>query len=146
MLKKNPLLQPLSVLVGTWDVTMKHVAISEPLSWHSKIEWLENGFILWHWEGKNEVPEAKLIIASNSNTTPGNFTLLYYDARDISRISRMTFENKLWKFIREDEDFYQRFEGTVSEDGNRIDGHGENSNDKGKTWQHDYDIIYTRIG
>jgi hypothetical protein len=56
----------------------------------------------------------------------------------------MSFADGIWKFWREDSDFFQRFEGKISEDGNSIIGSGENSYD-GKNWEHDYDITYTRI-
>ncbi|CAN5175533.1 hypothetical protein BH09PAT1_BH09PAT1_7360 [soil metagenome] len=69
----------------------------------------------------------------------------YYDARGVSRIFDMTFNNGIWKSWREDSDFYQRFEYMISKDGNSIEGKGEISHDSGKTWDHDFNITYTRL-
>lgn len=50
--------------------------------------------------------------------------LFAYDARGVSRISEMTFANGIWKFWRNDTDFYQKFEGKVNEAGDTITGEG----------------------
>ena len=145
LLPKNPALAPLSILIGKWNVTMKHVAIPTPLTWQDSFEWLENSFILWHWQGKDEVPQAKIIIGVNENKSDDKYTILYYDSRSISRYQHMIFENGIWKFWREGADFYQRFEGKFSSNNNIITGKGDMSHDKGVTWEHDYDITYERI-
>ncbi len=41
--------------------------------------------------------------------------------------------------------FWQRFSGRVSDDANVIRGAWEKSSD-GSTWEHDLELIYTRIG
>ena len=41
-------------------------------------------------------------------------------------------------------DFSQRFTGTLSEDGNTIAGAWEICHD-GKTWEHDFDLTYTKV-
>jgi hypothetical protein len=40
-------------------------------------------------------------------------------------------------------DFSQRHTGTFSDDGNTIAGAWESCHD-GKTWEHDFDLIYTK--
>jgi hypothetical protein len=144
LFSKNPSLSPLTVLIGTWTVEMSHVALPTPLTWQDSFEWLDNAFIIWHWEGKNEVPGAKILISRNENKPINTYSMFYYDTRGVSRIFDMSFDNGIWKFWREDADFFQRFEGTISEDGDHITGKGENSSD-GKKWEHDFSITYTRI-
>lgn len=144
-MKKNEALKPLSVLIGEWKVTMNHVAIPEPLSWQDTFDWLEDGFIIWHWQGKNEVPAGTFIIGRNEHTTGNLYSMLYYDARGISRMLEMSFTDGIWQFERQGQDFYQRFTGKIAESGNSITGHGEMSHDRGKTWNHDYDITYTKV-
>jgi hypothetical protein len=143
--QKNPSLIPLEILIGKWNVTMKHVAIPNFLTWQDDFEWIDNSFILWHWAGKNEVPEAKIIIGANENNSSDKYTMLYYDSRGISRNQHMIFENGIWKFWRNGADFYQRFEGYFSCNNTIIKGKGDMSKDKGKTWQLDFDITYERI-
>ena len=145
LFKKNPSLALLDILIGKWSVTMKHVAIADPLTWQDSFEWLENSFILWHWEGKNEVPRAKIVIGVNESKSNDKYTMLYYDSRGISRKQQMLFEKGVWKYWREGTDFYQRFEGYFSSNKNVIKGRGDMSQDKGKTWQHDFDITYERV-
>jgi hypothetical protein len=141
---QNPTLAPLFFLVGHWNVTMSHVAIPEPLSWQDSFGWLEGAFILWHWQGKGEVPRSTSIISRNGQKPEGEFAMFYYDARGVSRVFGMRLTGKVWSFWREDADFFQRFSGTLSDDGRTIQGHGEIATD-GKTWVHDYDITYTKI-
>lgn len=145
MLSKNPELEVLSFLIGKWEVEMKHSAIPQPLTWQDTIDWLEDSFIIWHWQGKNEVPQATLIIGRNENESGNMYTMLYYDARKISRTMEMSFENGIWKFWRINSDFSQRFEGRVDESGDVISGQGDASGDGGKTWTHDYSITYKKI-
>lgn len=144
-LPQNTQLAPLSFLIGTWNVTMKHTALPEPLNWQDTFSWLNNGFIVWHWQGKNEVPQATLIIGCNEKKSENQFNIFYYDARGISRFMEMSFENKVWKFSRNGDDFYQRMEYIVTEDGKSMKGHGEMSHDQGKTWNHDFNIEYKKV-
>ncbi len=144
MLPQNKQLEPLSFLIGNWNVTMKHIAIPEPLSWQDTFSWLDNGFIVWHWQGKNEVPQATLIIGRNEETGQDKFNIFYYDARGISRCMHMSFENRTWKFWRNGADFYQRMEYVISDDKMTLAGHGEISEDRGLTWNHDFSIEYTK--
>lgn len=145
LLPQNAELAPLGFLIGTWNVTMKHTAIPEPLSWQDTFSWLDNGFIVWHWQGKNEVPQATLIIGRNEQAYKNKYNIFYYDARGISRFMNMSFENKVWKFSRNGADFYQRMEYVISDDEKTMKGHGEMSHDQGKTWKHDFDIEYTKV-
>ncbi|CAN5237266.1 hypothetical protein BH09PAT2_BH09PAT2_05970 [soil metagenome] len=142
---KNTALTPLSFLIGKWNVEMVHTALPNPLKWVDSFEWLEDSFIIWHWEGKNEVPKSTSIIGRNENKLGNIYSMLYYDSRGVSRILEMSFENGIWKFGRLDSDFSQRFDGTVNDDRNIITGNGDASRDGGKTWEHDFAITYRRI-
>jgi hypothetical protein len=142
---KNAALAPLSFLIGKWNVEMEHTALPKPLSWVDSFEWVEESFILWHWQGKDEVPKSTSIIGRNENKSGNMYTMLYHDIRGVSRVMDMSFENGIWKHVRLDSDFSQRFEGIVSEDGNVIKGKGEASEDGGVIWKHDFSITYTKI-
>ena len=58
----------------------------------------------------------------------------------------MTFADKLWPLQRSAAapDFSQRFTGTFDDDHNTIVGRWEISSD-GSTWNHDFDLTYTRL-
>jgi hypothetical protein len=141
--KKNPALIPLSGLIGSWNVTMNHVALPEPVTWKASVEWFENAFIIMRWLVEKDIPDTVMIMGRNENKPNDMYSLLTYDSRGVSRTFDMGFSKGVWKFSREDPDFFQRFEGIVNKDS--ITGKGENSYDSGKTWEHDFDMTYTRI-
>jgi hypothetical protein len=142
---KNDSLIPLSFLIGKWNVEMKHSSIPNSLNWEDTFEWVEDSFIIWHWQGKNEVPKSISIIGRNEEKSGDIYTMLYYDQRGISRRLEMSFDNGTWKYWRMDPDFSQRFEASVSNEGTIIKGEGETSKDNGKTWEHDFFITYTKL-
>jgi hypothetical protein len=55
----------------------------------------------------------------------------------------MSFDGRVWTVWREVPGFDQRFTGTLSDDGQVIDGQWEMSRD-GETWSVDFGITYTR--
>ena len=73
-----------------------------------------------------------------------DYTVLYYDAQSVSRIYEMSFSESEWKMWRNSPNFSQRYEGQISKDGNTIAARWEKSSD-GTTWEHDFNITYTRI-
>lgn len=65
----------------------------------------------------------------------------YFDSRGIARVYQMSFENGVWKLWRDTADFspldlLQRFTGTLSADGETIEGNWEICHD-GSTWETD---------
>jgi hypothetical protein len=62
----------------------------------------------------------------------------------------MSLDDRTWTLYRTEPDFTplefaQRFVGTISHDGNRIEGTWETSNDDGQTWERDFLLSYTRV-
>ncbi len=86
-------------------------------------------------------PDAIWLIGRDDSTA--DYTVLYYDSRRVSRVYQMSFSDGVWKMWRESPDFWQRYEGKVSDDGKTITARWEKSKD-GATWEHDFDITYTR--
>jgi hypothetical protein len=72
------------------------------------------------------------------------YTVLYYDARSVSRVYEMSFSKRVWKMWREAPGFWQRYERTVSKNGKIIPGLWKESAD-GSKWEHDFDVTYTRL-
>jgi hypothetical protein len=71
-------------------------------------------------------------------------TALYYDSRGVARVYQMSFAQRTWALWRQAPGFWQRFLGILSEDGGAIRGAWEKSAD-GSAWEHDFDLIYTRV-
>jgi hypothetical protein len=70
--------------------------------------------------------------------------MLYSDSRGVARLYQMSLRDGVWKLWRDDPEFAQRFNGTFSEDGRTITGAWEKCRD-GKTWEHDFDLIYRKL-
>ncbi len=71
------------------------------------------------------------------------YTALYHDDRGTSRVFHMAFQNGCWTLLRQDPDFHQRFVGDVGPD--RIAGRWEASEDEGRTWRKDFDLVFERL-
>lgn len=141
---RNEALEKLGTLVGDWKLTMTNAWFLESLDikgegW-ATIQWLGDAFLemraslgmdhgSWHWVIGRSDPREQLV-------------LLYHDERGVLRVFDMTFADGEWTLVREDPDFHQRFIATVKDD--RIDGRWEASEDAGKTWRKDFDLIFER--
>ncbi|TMQ96678.1 hypothetical protein ETD83_21125 [Actinomadura soli] len=62
----------------------------------------------------------------------------------MSRVYQMTFEGGLWKMWRDAPGFDQRFSGKFGDDGRTIQASWAKSLDN-ETWEHDFDLIYTKV-
>ncbi len=144
---ENPVLAGPAVLVGDWNMELSNASFlpnpTEPVKGHVSFEWLENGAFLVMRMGERTSRPWAIWLISRDETHP-NYQVLYYDDRQVSRIYEMSFANGVWKMWREAPDFWQRYEGQVSADGNTITAQWEKSND-GVQWEHDFDIRYTRV-
>jgi hypothetical protein len=140
--KLNPALRQLQILIGEWNVEVSHASfLPSPQvtqTGRASFEWLDDAFIVFR---DYSPPQSTSVIGRNESID--TYSMLYYDARGISRIYAMSFREGVWKLWREDPDFFQRFEGKISDDGNSITGSWEIAAD-GTQWKHDFDITYTR--
>lgn len=146
--KQNPSLKHLEVLVGDWGMELSGASFlpspSDTVTGHVSFEWLESGAFLAMYMGNKppSTPDAIWLISRDESTL--NYTVLYYDARKVSRVYEMSFLNGIWKMWRNSPDFSQRFEGNFSDDGTIITAHWEKSSN-GSTWEHDFDVTYTKV-
>lgn len=147
----NPALKELTRLAGRWDVQLRwspqmHALIGGPATVQlaARFEWIEEGsFLVQHQGSGAGPPQARWLIGRDE--TSGQYTVLYADARGVSRVYQMSLEGLAWKMFRDAPGFSQRFEGRLSPDGATIDARWEKSTD-GQTWEHDFDLQYTKIG
>ncbi len=80
-------------------------------------------------------------MSRDESTAP--FKVLYFDARRVSRVYEMSFNNGVWKMWRNAPGFSQRFKGVLGKSGNTIVAEWEKSND-GRKWEHDFNVRYTK--
>jgi hypothetical protein len=145
----NPALLPLEPLIGRWSVTVSNASfLDDPqatMSGRTTLEWVGGAFVAVHSLMDDDGPPNSYSVIGRSESSDG-YSMLYYDNRGVSRIYAMTFDGTTWTQERHDPDFYQRFTGTLSEDGRTIAAAWEKSDDEGATWQHDFDVTYARKG
>ena len=142
-------LSPLEVLFGRWDVQIRwspktHEMVGGPITVHAsaQFDWIEDGHFLIQRQGANGGPsEARLLMGGDD--TSGEFSVLYGDGRGVSRVYQMSFGDRVWRMWRNAPGFNQRFEGRLSTDGRTIEAHWEKST-TGDTWEHDFDLTYTK--
>jgi len=144
----NPALKPLEELVGDWEMELSNASFlprpSDTVKGSVSFEWVQDGaFLVMRMGDKPPSPHAALWLIDRDESAP-NYTVLYYDARSVSRVYEMNFSESVWKMWRESPGFWQRYEGTLSNDGTTITAHWEKSSD-GTKWEHDFDVTYTKV-
>jgi hypothetical protein len=125
-------------LLGTWDITMRHVAMSEPVVGRQRYERILDGaFVRLDWTYQHpDFPDALALLAET--------TCHYFDVRGVTRVFDLSMDDQGWSMIRRDSDVWQRsaarFLGPAA-----MEGSGEMSHDSGASWEHDFDISYARV-
>jgi hypothetical protein len=142
--KPNPALNPLSVLVGTWNTVGTHPLVPGA-TFHGRttFAWLEGGaFLIMHSQIDEPGIPSGIAIFGTDDTT-GECSMLYFDERGVSRRYEVTLRGGVWTWWRNAPGFSQRFTGAIAADGRTIVGRGEMSRD-GASWEPDLQLTYTR--
>jgi len=128
----------LDQLLGTWEFSMQHSAMSEPVTGRQRYERVLNGaFVLQHWTYDHpDFPDAMALLSDDR--------CHYFDVRGIVRIFDLEFHDGGWSMIHLDEDFSQRYTARFRGP-DVMDSTGERSDDAGVTWRHDFTMTYQRI-
>lgn len=140
---RSPALDQLERLIGTWDVTMTNAffldSLDERVSGSASFEWLDDALVVFRWQLGPTPPNICVI---GYSTPEEQYHMLYHDDRGVARHFRMEFTETSWSLLREDSDFHQRFRARLEP--NRIVGAWEASEDEGKTWRKDFDLLFER--
>jgi len=139
-------------LVGEWSVeALFPGAPPSDLRGRTVFEWMPGGtFLLQRWEVPiDDAPDGLAVIGPDPQNS-GRYLQHFFDSRGIARVYAMRFDDRVWVLSRTESDFSpldfaQRFMGTLTDDGSTIRGRWELAND-GRTWEHDFDLVYTRVG
>jgi hypothetical protein len=136
----DSVLVPLGALVGEWELQVPQAPGS---SGRAVFEWLEGGaYLLQRSYAPDPAPDSTWIIGADD--AGDSCTALYHDERGVSRVYRTSLADGVWRVWREAPGFSQRFTGALSEDGATIRGAWELSRDD-STWEHDFELVYTRV-
>jgi hypothetical protein len=143
--KPNPALEPFSALIGQWTTTGTHPMVPGK-KFHGKAtgEWINGGaFLLMRTETEEpEIPSGISILGSDNAS--GEYFMLYFDERDISRKYDVSFKNNIMKWSRTSPEFSQRMTLTIHKDNKTITSKGEMSKNSAP-WEPDLELTYTRI-
>jgi hypothetical protein len=141
----NPALKIFNILIGEWAAIGTHPYFPD-ITYHGRtsFKWIEGGaFLMMHSEiDEQNIPSGIAVFGSDNVT--GEYFMLYFDERKVSRKYNVSFEDNVLKWWRDSPDFSQRNTLTFSDDGNTIFGKGEMYRD-GKTWEKDLELTYFRI-
>ena len=157
----DPTLAPLDRLVGTWATEATHPAMPGVVVRGTVVvEWLEGERFLIHRARTDHpaFPDAISIIGDMERDRvdgagrdgdpairPASpWRMHYFDSRGVFRVYETSVTDEAWRWWREVAGFSQRFTGRFSDDGRTIAGAWELAND-GVTWEHDFDLTYTKL-
>src|SRR4051812_41170194 len=93
--KQNPALEPFSIFVGEWSTTGTHPYVpGTTFHGRASIQWIKGGaFLTWRTEiDEPEIPTGISIIGSDDKS--GEYFILYFDERGISRKYDVTIKGK----------------------------------------------------
>lgn len=141
----NHALKFFAPLLGDWETIGSHPYLPGlVLHGHTSFKWMEGGaFIIMHSETNEEgIPSGIAVFGSDDAT--GEYFMLYFDERNVSRKYNVEFKDNTMKWWRNSPDFSQRATCTFSADGNSITSRGEMSRDN-QHWEKDLELQYTRI-
>lgn len=142
---RNQAFGRLEGLIGDWELTMSNAwwrdDPEEEVGGRASFEWLDDIFVVYRFE-IGELPPALCVIGYSDPRD--QYYMLYHDDRGVARVFEMELSDQGWTLLREDADFYQRFQAELAE--NLITGASEASEDKGLTWRKDFDLVFTRSG
>ena len=111
-------------------------------------EWtLDRRFLVCRTEVPGDVPDGLMVMGYDPGRMP--YCQHYFDSRGVARVYAMDLSGGVWTLLRDSADFTslafaQRYTGTFSPDGQRIDGRWESAQD-GVTWELDFHLSYTKV-
>ncbi len=141
----NPALKAFDTLVGKWKTVGTHPLVPDTILYgHTSFKWTEGGaFLIMHSEIYHEkFPNSVSIFGSDNSL--GEYFMLYFDEREVSRKCNVSFQDNVLKWWRNAPGFSQQYTFTFTDNGNTIISRGELSKDD-TTWEKDLDLTYMRF-
>lgn len=134
----------MAAMVGEWTTT----ASSSPgLTGRTAIEWLAGeAFLLVRYSAPDPSASRTWVIGAD-DTHPGQLVILQHDQSGGRRVYQGSFDGPLWRVWRDAPGASQRFTGCLDETGNTLRATWEHSDSEldPRTWEHELDIVYTRV-
>ena len=143
----NPGLAALEFLIGTWEMTISRASFlpdpDQTVTGLVNVQPIENATLLALRQLVDPGgPPAATWVIGRDGAKP-DYTVLYADARGVSRVYTMSLTGERWRIWRDDPEFSQRFEATIDPDRRHISGSWQKRASKGD-WEHDFTVDYAR--
>ena len=138
----DPSLEPFSALVGDWEIEATHpMAPGTVVRGTARFEWLEGERFLLQRSRMDhpEFPDSLVVFGADEDGASMN----YFDSRGVHRIYGVSLRDGVWRMWRHAPGFSQTFSGTMSADGNSIEGLWKLSPDD-STWDDDLAVTFRR--
>jgi hypothetical protein len=126
-------------LLGTWDLTMRHSAMTDPVAGRQRYQRvLDDAYLYLTWTYDHpDFPDALAMLSPEE--------MHYFDVRGITRVFDVRLDDSGYEMVHLDPEFSQRFTARF-EGPDLIETTGEYSDDRGATWQHDFTMSSLRVG
>ena len=137
----------LEAFIGEWGMEARFPDGSGGTG-RAVFEWaLGRQFLICRTLVPGEAPDALMVMGYQPGRMP--YCQHYFDSRGIARVYAMDLSDGVWTLLRDCADFTplefaQRYTGTLSPDGQRIDGRWYSAKD-GVTWELDFHLNYTKV-
>ena len=138
----DPRLEPFNALVGAWEIEATHPALpSTIVHGTADFEWLEGErFLLQRSRTDHpEFPDSLIVLGADEE----GLSMNYFDSRGVHRIYQVSLSDGVWRMWRHVPGFSQKFNGSISNDGNTIEGLWKLSRGD-STWDDDLGITFRR--
>ncbi len=119
----NPALDSLKILIGEWKTVGTHPLFpNTTLHGHCSFKWMEGGaFLIWYSEiDHKDFPTGIAIFGSDDAT--GEYFMMYFDERKVSRKYEVSFQDSVLKWWRNAPGFSQCYIWEIADNGNTIIG------------------------
>ncbi|MGW0004431.1 hypothetical protein [Nocardia grenadensis] len=131
-------------MVGEWNTT---TSLYPDVTGHTVIQWMPDARFL---VVRYTVPEPGISlvqVVGADDLYQDRLVILQYDQTGEHRIYQGSFDGPLWRVWRDAPGASQRFTGNLDEAGNTMRATWERSDSEldPRSWDHDFDIVFTRI-
>jgi hypothetical protein len=141
MTERDPALEPLEALIGTWATEATHPLFDGVVPGSVTFEWLEGGhFLVQRSHNDNELfPDAISVIGAPE--VGDELVMEYFDSRGVRRTYGIALDDDVLRIWRDEPTFAQRYSAALARDS--FEGLWQLARTPGD-WQDDLKVTYRR--
>jgi hypothetical protein len=143
MTDRDPALEPFDALIGTWATEATHPMFDAVVPGSITFEWLEGGHFLVQRSHSDHPSSPDGISVIGAPESGDGLVMEYFDSRGERRTYRVSLDDGVLRFWRDDPAFAQRFSATLGPDS--FEGQWQLARTPGD-WQDDLKMTFRRRG